>query len=432
MKLRTKFLIFAITIHAIMSLMAILVYQTSVYWFLACEALILVSIYVTIQLYKAHVRPLNTLGAGIETLKEKDFSLTFNKTGHYEMDLLVDVFNNMIKQLREERIQVNEQHYFLEKLIQASPAGIIILNYDDKIAQTNPAALRLLNLKPDVLLGRNPSDIPGEIFNLLSRLKSGESGTAKGRGSKTFKCHKSHFINKGFHQHFILIEEVTGEILLAEKKAYEKVIRMMSHEINNTVGAVNSLLDSVHKARYQDTEDEYGELLQLSIDRNRRMAKFMSNFADVVRLPEVKMERKDIHQVVRNIYLLYAEQLKRKEIHLALDLFEGPFFLFFDENQLEQVLINVVKNAAESIEKDGTITLITGEDPPHLIIRDTGKGISESTKDKLFSPFFSNKKEGQGIGLTIAREILHRHGYGFSLETRSNGYTEFTIDFYKI
>ena len=158
----------------------------------------------------------------------------------------------------------------------------------------------------------------------------------------------------------------------------------------------------------------------------------MSNFADVVRLPEVKMERKDIHQVVRNIYLLYAEQLKHKEIHLALDLFEGPFFLFFDENQLEQVLINVVKNAAESIEKDGTITLITGEEPPHLIIRDTGKGISESTKDKLFSPFFSNKKEGQGIGLTIAREILHRHGYGFSLETRSNGCTEFTIDFYKI
>ncbi|HET8855398.1 MAG TPA: ATP-binding protein [Salinimicrobium sp.] len=429
MKLRTRFLFFAITVHAIMTLMAILVYQTNIYWFLACEALILISVYVTIQLYKAHVKPLNMLASGIETLKEKDFSLTFNKTGHYEMDLLIDVFNSMIKQLREERIQVNEQHFFLEKLIQASPAGIIILNYDDEIDQVNPAALRLLNVNSKILLGKKPSELGGEIFDLLSGLKSGESSTVKGRGSKTFKCHKSHFINKGFHQHFILIEEVTGEILLAEKQAYEKVIRMMSHEINNTVGAVNSLLDSVHKARFQETEDEYSELLQLGIDRNRRMAKFMSNFADVVRLPEVKKEKKDLHQVVRNVHLLHAEQLKQKQIHLDLKLFEGSFFLLFDENQLEQVLINVVKNAAESIEKDGTITLITREDPPQLIIRDTGKGISESAKEKLFSPFFSNKKEGQGIGLTITREILHRHGYGFSLETRPEGYTEFTIEF---
>lgn len=429
MKLRSRFLFFVVIVHAIMTLMAILVYQIGVYWFLACEALILVSVYVTTQLYKAHVKPLNMLASGIETLKEKDFSLTFNKTGHYEMDLLIDVFNSMIKQLREERIQVNEQHFFLEKLIQASPAGIIILSYDDEIDQVNPAALRSLNTNSTALLGRKPSELQGEIFDLLSGLKSGESGTVKGRGSKTFKCHKSHFINKGFHQHFILIEEVTGEILLAEKQAYEKVIRMMSHEINNTVGAVNSLLDSVHKARFREPEDEYGELLQLGINRNKRMAKFMSNFADVVRLPEVKKERKDLHKVIRNIHLLYSEQLTHKQIHLELKLFEGPFFLFFDENQLEQVLINVVKNAAESIENSGMITLITTENPPQLIIRDTGKGISESVKEKLFSPFFSNKKEGQGIGLTITKEILHRHGYSFSLETKQEGYTEFTIDF---
>lgn len=412
-----------------MSLMAILVYQTNIYWFLACEALILISVYMTIQLYKAHVKPLNMLASGIETLKDKDFSLTFNKTGHYEMDLLIEVFNKMIKQLREERIQINEQHFFLEKLIQASPSGILILNYDDEIDQVNPAALKLLDTSSKVLLGKKPSDLQGEIFSLLSNLKSGESGTVKGRGSKTFKCHKSHFIHKGFNQHFILIEEVTSEILLAEKKAYEKVIRMMSHEINNTVGAVNSLLDSVHKARFEEPEDEYGELLQLSIDRNKRMAKFMSNFADVVRLPEVRKERKDLHQVLRNVHLLYIEQLKQKQIHLELKLFTGPFFQLFDENQLEQVLINVVKNAAESIENDGTVTLMTLEDPPQLIIRDTGKGIGESTKEKLFSPFFSNKKEGQGIGLTITKEILHRHGFGFSLETRPEGYTEFTIDF---
>lgn len=429
MKLRTRFIIFAVILHTIMTLMAILIYKSNVYWFLVCETIILVSVYFTIRLYNAFVKPLNLLASGVETLKEKDFSVTFNKMGHYEMDLLIEVFNKMIRQLREERLQLNEQHFFLEKLIQASPSGIIILNYDDEIDQVNPAALRLLNLSSTSLLGKKLPEIQGDIFDQLSSLRSGESAIIKGNGSKTFKCHKAHFVHKGFNQHFILIEELTSEILLAEKKAYEKVIRMMSHEINNTVGAVNSLLDSVHKARFGNPEDEYGEILQVGISRNKRMAKFMSNFADVIRLPEAKKERKDLHQILKNVQLLYFEQLKNKNINIHLSFFDGHFYLLFDENQIEQVLINIIKNAAESIEKDGTITLITKENPPILIIRDTGKGIAQNVKEKLFSPFFSNKKEGQGIGLTITKEILHRHAFNFSLETNPEGYTDFTISF---
>ncbi|MEL7535247.1 MAG: ATP-binding protein, partial [Bacteroidota bacterium] len=98
-----------------------------------------------------------------------------------------------------------------------------------------------------------------------------------------------------------------------------------------------------------------------------------------------------------------------------------------DQALMEQVLLNLVKNACESVKQDGKVRLIVQANPPQLIIEDNGPGIAPETAQKLFSPFFSTKPTGQGIGLTLVREVLHQHGFPFSLLTESDGWTRFRI-----
>jgi two-component system, NtrC family, nitrogen regulation sensor histidine kinase NtrY len=428
MKVKIRFILFVALTHGIMALIAAFLLKYNAILFVVSEILILGSILYSISLFRAFVKPLDIMAAGLESLKEKDFSIKFTPMGQYELDQLIEVYNKMIDQLREERILANEKHNFLEKLLEASPSGIIVLDFDNKILGINPAAHQYLGIPANLLRGKTFQEIEHPLALSLASLQTNQPVIIQGSGTQTFKCHKANFIHKGFHQHFIILEELTAEILKTEKQAYEKVVRMMSHEINNTVGAVNSILDSVNKSRFKDDE-EYSNVLQVCTERNKRMARFMSNFAEVVRLPEPKKEKADLHKTLKQTTLLFKETCLQKNIQINLELTQDEFILFYDEQQMEQVLINVLKNAVESIEQDGSITLITSTNPNRLIIRDTGAGIAPYIQPKLFSPFFSSKKEGQGIGLTLTKEILFNHGYNFSLTTKKKGITEFEVLF---
>jgi signal transduction histidine kinase len=248
---------------------------------------------------------------------------------------------------------------------------------------------------------------------------------------QVYRCYKAGFINRGFVNHFIVLEELTSEIRAIERKSYEKVIRMMSHEINNSTGAVNSLLDLVldYKGQLQEEDrEEYTQAIQVAIDRNKHLNQFMTNFASVVRVPPPVKEPYDVHRLLQTIHTLLYAGLNKHQIAWQWQLTTQPLIVHIDVQQMEQVVLNVVKNAIEAIGEKGTITVSTHRSPRQLIISDTGKGISEEEQKMLFSPFFSTKKTGQGIGLTLTGEILSNHGFAFSLETRKP-FTFFTITF---
>src|SRR5450432_1414254 len=244
MKLRTKYLLFVVIIHLVTLVLSFIIFRDNKIFFIACEILILISITISWQLYKELLQPLQTLVRGLEAIQERDFNIKFVKTGKYEMDQLIRVYNQMMEQLKLERIKQEEQHFFLSKLINTSPTGILVLNHDGYIQQLNPKAIELLNIEEKEVLGRLPGDLPLSIMREINKLRSGESKTVTLNGITTYKLQKSHFIDRGFPRYFIMIEELTAEILAAEKKAYGKVIRMMAHEVNNTIGPVNSIIDS--------------------------------------------------------------------------------------------------------------------------------------------------------------------------------------------
>jgi len=258
-------------------------------------------------------------------------------------------------------------------------------------------------------------------------LQSGHAKTFTMNGAVTYKLQKSHFIDRGFPRHFVMIEELTAEILEAEKKTYGKIIRMMAHEVNNTIGPVNSILQFTLQS--QSHNKELTNALQVAIERNNNLNSFMRNFADLVRIPLPVKKPVDLNRLLQNTTDLMLLRAGEKKITFRYEQPAVNLIINADTLQMEQAFINIIKNAIESIEQEGVITISTLQHPKQLIIRDTGKGISPQSEEHLFSPFFSTKKDGQGIGLIVIRDILLNHGFVFSLKTISPGITEFRINF---
>jgi nitrogen fixation/metabolism regulation signal transduction histidine kinase len=424
--------LFVVIIHLAALVLSYFIFNKSPLLFIACEILIIVSIVIAWQLYNQLIQPLKMLADGTEAIKDRDFNIKFLTTGKYEMDELINVYNQMIDQLRTERTKQEEQHFFLEKLIHTSPTGIIILDYEDNIQQVNPKALELLNIDENDIIRKAAHEISNPVIQQVAQLKSGEAKTITLNGASTYKIQKSHFIDRGFPRHFVMIEELTAEILAAEKKAYGKVIRMMAHEVNNTIGPVNSILQSALKKETMWKEydnDSLQQALQVAVDRNHNLNLFMRNFADVVRLPEPKRKKINLHQLIIAVTRLMELKAGEKQIEFQYAFSENDFDIFADEQQMEQVLINIVKNAIEAIEEKGSVLFATSIRSRQLTITDTGKGIADEVAEQLFSPFFSTKKDGQGIGLTLIKEILLNHGFEFYLKSFPEGRTEFVVRF---
>ena len=399
------------------------------------------------SLYSELIAPLNLLVTGIEALHDKDFNVKFIQTGKYEMDELIKVYNTMIDQLRTERTTQQEQHYFLDTLIQNSPIGIIILDFDEKITSLNPKALAFLDKRAQDLIGQSIHTVDNLFFKTIANLKKNESTTLNTEGVKKYKIQKVDFIDRGFSRSCVMIEELTMEILEAEKQAYGKVIRMMAHEVYNSIGAVNSILDTSFQ---MEQDAEVANALKIAIERNDHLNHFMRNFADIIRLPEPHKETLDLRILLKNVTTLMDYKAREKNIRFEFvekgentdgtsrlqipkqsgnNREGGTFAIKADVEQLEQVLINVVKNAIESIDNQGIIKFEIHAQAKQLWIHDTGKGIPKALEQNLFSPFFTNKNGGQGIGLTLTREILTKHGFGFSLQNREGGGAVFKIIF---
>jgi two-component system nitrogen regulation sensor histidine kinase NtrY len=220
MRLRRKFLIFAVLVHAIFVVLSILLLSYNKYLFAAAELLILISFSISVYLYRAFLKPLNLIAAGVESIKDQDFSTKFVNTGQDELGQLVSVYNQMIDQLRQERVRQQEQHYFLQRLIEATPIAVIILDLDNHVDMLNAAARSLLGIAADEPASHALEGLPAPLGPILQEMKDGETQTVTVSGTQTYKCLKSHFLDRGFHRSFILIEELTKEIIASQKKAF--------------------------------------------------------------------------------------------------------------------------------------------------------------------------------------------------------------------
>jgi nitrogen fixation/metabolism regulation signal transduction histidine kinase len=406
MNLRTKIILWFVVLHIVFAVAAAFIVMENKLLLFAVEACFVVSILVSYRLVRALFVPLEMIRTGTDLMNERDFGSKFVEVGQPELDRLIEIYNSMVDRLREERLAAEERHQLLQKLVEASPAGIVICDFDGKVQQMNPAASRLLQ-------NADASSLAEGVMTI--------------GGARRVKVWRREFSDRGFNKSFYLLEELTDELRLSEKAAYEKLIRMMSHEVNNSVGAVRSLLESLLRYAPQVSEQDRGDFsgaLTVASKRVDSLNQFMGGLADVVRIPPPHLREASMPAMLDATITLVRNELDSRRITLESHV-ENDGAVRVDPHQFEQVLINVMRNAMESIGTDGGI-VVTWRDHT-LTVGDTGSGIDANAQQQLFTPFFTTKREGRGVGLTVIQEILTNHGATFWLENREGGGAEFGI-----
>ncbi len=406
MKLKHYFIILAVGIVLLASVTLFATFRSHPTLFYISEGFIVLLLIYLGYFYRKTIRPYDTLIGGMELVKDLDLTTRLAPSGQHETDIIVRTFNDLLNRLRSEHLRLEEQYTFLNLLIEASPMGVIQCDLDGNTTSMNPAAREMLS----------PS-----IEEAIHTLPLGETTTVRiPGGPQLFRISHLSFPDRGFQHPFFLIESLTSEIRLAEKAAYERVIRMIAHEVNNSVaGIIGSL-----------TGDE--------AERLKALSSFVSRFAEVVKIPQPQLQLCDLSEEVEACRPFLENLCTQVHVQFDFRLTDEAIPVHLDTVLFQQVLINIVKNAVESIGErlragDGTsdgLIILAVTTPATLTITDNGHGIPSTIANHLFTPFFSTKPQGQGLGLLLIRDILTSHHCTFSLLTDPNDHlTRFTIQF---
>ncbi len=435
MNIRRRFIVYLTVVHLMLGALAWWLLQQNMLWLVAIEVVFVASLAVGIATVTRLSSTLVAVKQSAQMLREGEFTTRFIEVGHPDIDVMIAVYNRMVDSLRDERVRLQEQQFFLGQLLAASPGGIIVLDHEGAITSANPAAGRLLQQDTDALVGAPLAAGRSPLAAALADLAVGESRVVTLPTGRRVRGQCASFVERGHARRFYLVEELTEELRQTEKSAYEKLIRQMSHEVNNSVGATRSLLQSslafgqsLPPAQRADLEQALG----IATARLERLNTFMRGFADVVRMPPPVPHPSRLDRLVEDCVRLVQSQTSPAAVTWRLDLPPDPVTVELDEAQMEQALINVLKNAAEALPPaGGTVAVRLGleEDWPVLDVEDSGPGIPDEVRPHLFTPFFTTKQNGQGIGLTMVQEILRRHGFDFSLDGPAGGPTRFRILF---
>jgi nitrogen fixation/metabolism regulation signal transduction histidine kinase len=435
--LRFKFLIYLVALHVVFAACAVWFLWDRRVWLIAVEVFFVVSLAVGVHLLRAYFGPLKLIESGAQYLRDGEFSTRFRETGQPDIDRLVEVYNRMVDKLRDERIRNEEQEQLLRKVMAESPGGVITLGVDGRVDTLNPAAEALLNTDAAAVIGRPLAELGTPFARQLDEIPRDESRLLHVRGRRRVRCQAATFMDRGFPRRFFILDELTDELHKTEKHAYEKLIRMMSHEVNNTSGAVQSLLQSclVYRRQLADEDrEDFARALEVAIQRTAHLDEFMRGFATVVRLPQPVLQPSNPWEIASQVGLLFRDQCKASGITWREEIEPDLPPVDCDSVQLEQVLLNVVKNAVEAIqatEAPGEIVVRGGRRNRRslLSVADSGPGLSAEVETHLFTPFYTTRDNGQGIGLTMVQEILLAHGFDFTLENHPPTGARFTIVF---
>ncbi len=430
--LRAKVLTYVVLLHVVLAALVAVILAKEPAWLFPLEGLFLLSAILGVLLVRAFFVPLRMIETGAELMRDQEFNVRFRKVGQSELDGLIEIYNDMAARLREQQIEAEEKSRFITRVFEHSPSAVVILDHDGRVAELNASAERLLDKSASELVGQRPEDRAHPLLAELARQPIDEP-RVRAHGERRLRGIHARFLDRGAPRSVILVDELTGELREIEKQAFSKVIRMMSHEVHNSVGAVRSLLETCedYAAQLADADrTDYSRALAVSIGRLDALAAFMERLASVVRVPAPEKRPTDLAPMMRDLGVLLAPELRERRITLQHDLADTLTAVLVDKNQLEQVLVNALRNAIEAIGEDGTITLASGRlaGKRWLAVRDTGPGLPPALLERLHTPFFTTKKDGRGVGLTLSREIIAQHGFTMALENRQEGGAELRIE----
>lgn len=387
----------------------------------------------------------------LESIHYDDFTNTYpeKKTGS-SRDSLYHEFNEILRKFREIRADKEAQHQYLRTIVQHIGIGIVTFDSDGEVQIMNNAAKKLLGIK----LIKNINQISRNHPNLTESfldLKTGGRDLVKITKSEEevqLAVYAIELSLRGKAFKLISIQNIQSELEEKEMEAWQNLIRVLTHEIMNSVTPISSLAATVETelaeflengTNINQIEDDTIEDFYLSVktihNRSESLIKFVSDFRNMTRIKLPTLECTEVEDVIQHVLMLLRPDIEATEITVNCSV-KPKLTINIDREQIEQVLINVVKNAVQALEavekenKSLTITAMPNEGGGAFIsVADNGTGIEEEALKKIFIPFFTTKKNGSGIGLSLSKQIMRKHGGNISAKSQIGEGTEFLLKF---
>jgi two-component system, NtrC family, nitrogen regulation sensor histidine kinase NtrY len=423
MRFDTRILLLALAVSAPGAALALLLLwlgdaSTRTQWTLTIT-LLLVWLGAAFALRERVIRPLQTLANLLGALREGDFSIRARGAGGDDsLGLALLEVNTLSDTLRRQRLGALEATALLRSVMTEIEVAVLTFDAEGKLRLVNRAAERLLGQPAARLLGRRAAELGLEMCLRGAAPRTLEATFAGGTGR--WELRRTPFRQGGLPHQMIVLSDLTRALREEEVQAWQRLVRVLSHEINNSLTPIQSIAGSLHDLLEReplpgDWRDDMLQGLAVVRGRSAALARFMSAYSRLARLPAPRLTPVPVGSWIRRVVSL--------EHRLAVTLEPGPDLeIHADGDQLDQLLINLTRNAADAaLETNGEVRLgwSVRDQRLEVWVRDSGPGLLDTSN--LFVPFFTTKPAGSGIGLALSRQIAEAHGGTLTLENRRDG-----------
>ena len=348
----------------------------------------------------------SNLGAlldGVRGFGDNDYSLRLQVTGDDEITDLITIYNGIGSVLRAQRNESLQRELLFETVLQASPLAMLLTNEHHRIVFANRAA-RDLFARRDRLEGMRLEEVAGSTF------------TSEGLvtvESETFQVTRRTFYLNTREHALWLIARMTQELRRQEIDVWKKAIRVVNHELNNSLAPVHSLFHSARVVRSRGGDDGRLEEINSAIEeRLQSLQQFIDGYAEFARLPKPRRSRVAWRELLESV-----QRVTPFTIGEPLAVEEA----FVDRAQIERVIINLVQNAREAGSEDVCVRILRRVSGAALVVDDRGRGMDDETLAHALLPFYSTRPEGTGLGLALVNDIIDAHGGSVRIARREGG-----------
>jgi two-component system, NtrC family, nitrogen regulation sensor histidine kinase NtrY len=396
---------------------------------------------------------LNTTNRNIrfffDSVRNDDSSLLFptnlqNKT----FNELHKGMNRVNQQIKDLKIENRSQEQYFQILLEHTATGIITYNQKGFIMLANSSAKKLLSAEVLTHL-QQIEHIDGKLYQTIKSIKPSERrliAFASGEGEIQLSLKATPFKTNDAEMIILSIQDIKNELEEKELESWMKLIRVLTHEIMNTITPITSLSESLSTIYCRDGEPIKPEevnsktisttLQGLNVirEQGKGLKSFVESYRKLTRIPEPERKRFRVRDLISRVEVLYNSFDNSSKTELKISVKDQELEVFADQNLISQVLINLVKNALEANENNPEARIMIMADldnnfRPQISVIDNGPGISEESLDKIFIPFYTTRNQGSGIGLSISKQIMRAHGGNLKARSVPGKETVFSMNF---
>ena len=370
---------------------------------------------------------LRVLSDGINSLRAGDYGVRVTAPDNGPERALVAGYNRLADELRDRHATAHQHQQLLDSIMASTPVGLVLIDHNNRVCLCNPAAHALLGTKRsgESLLGMGVESfadhVAESLHGVIGGTHDGLISTIVDGQNHSIAITDSEFVLRGQSHRLIQLQPLTRELTRREIKSWKAVIRVISHELNNSLAPISSLAHSGRRLIEQQRMQDLDAALAAIQNRARHLNAFLGEYAAFARLPKPQPAAVDLREFVARLRATQTFKLQG-------DLPSTPGW--FDATQVEQALINLLKNAveSESPEKDIELQIENAGKSLSISVLDRGVGMSDTKLSQALLPFYTTKPNGSGLGLALCRDIAQAHNGRLAILNRVGGGMEVKLE----